>query len=130
MPAKRPPPVHPLTKGDPGSSVHLVGLFGGKTNNRWRLYLSPRLDCYAEFDESDVQDHMPVQAGVGTDATRVVLNRGAQVTFTWSETVAAEDQFNLDARVQAGHSGPEMVAMFANSCITTTCNSNRTMQTP
>jgi hypothetical protein len=115
-----PPEKHPLVDvGDDGrpNYVYLVGLFGGASdtegNTRWRLYLSPRLDSYAEFDAADVVgEPTQVQANSlvpGFDATHVRLKRGAKVDFHYSrhETVTAHDQFDLDARVQ----GPKLTPL-------------------
>ncbi len=124
---------HELVEGQE-ELIYLVGLFDEKdASGRWRLYLSPRLDCYAEFDDRDVRGHRPVTGGgvvPGFDSTCVVLRRGAKVKFTWSETLDADDQFDLDARMCAGRSGPQLMsAMYQpGSCIRTgTCTSDRTI---
>lgn len=124
---------HELVKGSE-ELIYLVGLFDEKDEaGRWRLYLSPRRDCYAEFNDVDVRHHRRVTGGgvvPGFDSTCVVLRRGAQIKFTWTETVDADDQFDLDARMSAGRSGPQLMsAMYQpGSCIRTgTCTSDRTI---
>jgi hypothetical protein len=105
-----PPGKHELIDLGPDDRptyVYLVGLFSGVSEgNKWRLYLSPRLDCYAEFEDGDVVESKQIQANSpapGFEATHVKLRRGAKIDFVYSrrETVTADDQFDLDERMEA-----------------------------
>lgn len=123
-----------MTKRDPDGRpefVHIVGLFAGEQNGRWRLYLSPRLDCWAEFNASDVVEYRQVACDAlvpGYESTCVVLKRSADIRFTWSETVEADDQLDLDVHMSAGRSQPPHIIPFrtmrplSSTCPRTMCN--------
>lgn len=92
---------------DPGTpapaSFELAGLLGDSDRDGYRrLYLNTSLDYYVEFRTEDVltvESVSPDQPPfVGLDATRVALNRDAQVAYVHSRPAAASDAFNIDAR--------------------------------
>jgi len=105
----RPPdPFVAARINDPGApapaSFQLAGLLGDSDREGFRrLYLNTSLDYYVEFRSVDVlavdsvtPDQPPF---VGLDATRVTLNRDAQVEYVRSRA-AAGDAFTVD--VQGG----------------------------
>jgi hypothetical protein len=109
------PPEHPVAQrggdGRPGG-LYLIGLFGGDTDGVWRLYLSPRLDSYAEFAKADVRRTWQIADGglvPGFESTGVILERGARVTFAVSETLTVVDQLDLDVRMAASKQQPSGV---------------------
>ena len=92
---------------DPGTpapaSFEISGLLGDSDRDGYRrLYLNTSLDYYVEFRTEDVltvESVSPDQPPfVGLDATRVALNRDAQVAYVHSRPAAASDAFNIDAR--------------------------------
>lgn len=92
---------------DPGTpapaSFQLSGLLGDSDRDGYRrLYLNTALDYYVEFRSEDVltvESVTPDQPPfVGLDATRVTLNRDAQVAYVHSRPAAASDAFSLDVR--------------------------------
>ncbi len=104
----RPPdPFVAARVNDPGTpapaSFELAGLLGDSDRDGYRrLYLNTSLDYYVEFRTEDVltvESVTPDQPPfVGLDATRVTLNRDAQVAYVHSRPAAASDAFNLDAQ--------------------------------
>lgn len=125
------PPDNRLAERDSDGQpkhVHLIGLFGGVHDGRWRLYLSGRLDCYAEFPADAVRASPQIHAGgpvPGFESTAVVLARGTPVTFTWSETLTANDQLDLDVRMELaqGHSMRRLINARTMSPTTKLCPS-------
>jgi hypothetical protein len=108
-----PPDPHPLAPdpdraGEPPDTFTLTGLYGkSDAQGKWRLYLSPRLDYYAEFHESAVKHHVQVRADSpvkGYSATRVTLKRGEPITFHATEAVVPQSQFDLDIRMEVAAS--------------------------
>ena len=86
----------------PPASFQLAGLLGDSDRDGIRrLYLNTTLDYYVEFKTDDVlavESVTPDQPPfVGLDATRVTLNRDAQVEYVHSRPAAA-DAFNVDAQ--------------------------------
>jgi hypothetical protein len=110
------PPEHPLVASAQRASqtpvaatVALTGLFGRADEpEKRRVYLSAQLNQYAEFRAEDVVRYDDVSAAdspiAGHAATRVTLKRGSPVAFThnWTESLNADDQFDLDVRVATG----------------------------
>lgn len=86
------------------ASFELAGLLGDSDRDGYRrLYLNTTLDYYVEFRTADVlavdsvtPDQPPF---VGLDATRVTLNREAQVEYVHSRPAAAADAFSVDAQL-------------------------------
>ena len=85
------------------ASFELAGLLGDSDRDGYRrLYLNTALDYYVEFRSGDVlavdsvtPDQPPF---VGLDATRVTLNRDAQVEYVHSRPAAPTDAFNVEAQ--------------------------------
>ncbi len=108
----------------PEGFVYLVGLID-KSNgdDNWRLYLTARGDCYAEFKAKDVAYERPVDGGVvpGFISTCIVFRQGANVRFT--ESVTADDQLDLDVRMILGEGGrkvfPARTMTPSASCLKT-----------
>lgn len=106
--AGRPPdPFVAARMNDPGTpapaSFQLSGLLGDSDREGVRrLYLNTTLDYYVEFRSDDVlavESVAPDEAPfVGLDATRVTLNRDAQIEYVRSQP-AAGDAFAVDAQV-------------------------------
>jgi hypothetical protein len=114
------PPEHPLVaslRDDPAGAatptVTVTGLFGRSDDPaKRRVYFSAQLDHYAEFLAEDVIRYESVSAGQspvpGHEATRVTLTQGSRVDFTYArtESVIADDQFDLDIRIGEGTCAP------------------------
>ena len=81
--------------GDPeaGGGAHaLSGFLGrGPEGGRWRLYETPALDSYYEFDEGDVVHSVKHEGELG--GTTVWLKGGAPVTHTVVSSTAAQQSF-------------------------------------
>lgn len=87
----------------PVPTVTLRGLLGDSDREgRRRLYLTTRLDYYAEFATEDVVEVADIPADQppfrGLDATRVALRHGARVDYVSSRIAGPEDEFDLDVR--------------------------------
>jgi hypothetical protein len=114
------PPEHPLvasaqraTQTPVATTVTLTGLFGrAEDPDKRRVYFSAQLNQFAEFRASDVVGYDDVSAAEspvpGQAATRVTLKRGSPVQFTHTQTesLSADEQFDLDARIDTGLVGP------------------------
>jgi hypothetical protein len=102
---------HPLVdrlKPDPGQVakkvVTLVGLPGKSDRASYqRLYLTAKLDYYAEFQisamaytEAVPADQSPI---AGHEATSVTLARDATIQYIWATTTQPMDEFDLDIRL-------------------------------
>ena len=104
-------PQHPLVerlKPDPAQParkiVVLIGLPGNSDRQGYqRLYLSPKLDYYAEFQKSDMVHTETVTADqspiAGHEATRVTITRDATIHYIWASTPQPLDEFDLDVRL-------------------------------
>src|SRR5919202_6369949 len=81
--------------GDPeaGGGAHaLSGFLGrGPEGGRWRLYETPALDSYYEFDGSDVVHSVKHEGELG--GTTVWLRQGAPLTHTVATSAAAQQSF-------------------------------------
>ena len=106
-------PQHPLVdqlKSDPAKPARkfivLVGLPGKSDRaDQQRLYLTAKLDYFAEFPTSAIltadkvpADQSPIR---GHEATRVTIARDATIHYTWASTAEAMDEFDLDVRLGA-----------------------------
>jgi hypothetical protein len=106
-------PQHPLVeqrKPDPNQPakrvLELVGLPGNSDRSGYqRVYLSTKLDYYAEFLDSDIVSTAPVPAAEspfhGYDATRVSIGRDATIHYVRVRSPQPVDEFDLDVRIGA-----------------------------
>jgi len=106
-------PQHPLVeqlKPDPAQParrvVVLVGLPGNSDRSGFqRLYLSTKLDYFAEFPDSDIVSTEAVPAAdspfSGYDATRVSIGRDATIHYVRVRSPQPVDEFDLDLRLGA-----------------------------
>jgi hypothetical protein len=97
----------------PAVNVRVTGLFANSDDpEKQRVYLSSALDYYADFRAEDVVHYEPIAAErspiPGYDATRVTLKRGSPIAFTYMRTqsLIADDQFDIDVRLGPGGSEP------------------------
>lgn len=107
----QPLPQHPLVgrlKPDPAQPAQqfteLAGLPGDSDRaGHQRLYLTARLDYYAEFLVEDIvysETVPPAQAPLpGLEATRVGIRRDATISYTWVRSPRPVDEFDLDVRL-------------------------------
>jgi len=125
-------PQHPLVerlKPDPKQVarkvVTLVGLPGKSDRAGYqRLYLTPKLDYYAEFPFSAMVHTETVPAGQSTianqEATRVTLARDATIQYIWASTPQAVHDFDLDVRLVAQGAAAATFAVAAPNTIALT----------
>jgi hypothetical protein len=111
-------PQHPYVervKPDPSQPakrlVELVGLPGDSDRAGYqRLYLTTRLDYYAEFLTSDMVHAEAVPADrspfPGHEATRVSIDRDATIHYIWARSPQPIDEFDLDIRLGAPRAAP------------------------
>jgi hypothetical protein len=104
-------PQHPLVdqlKPDPSQPakrvVTLTGLPGNSDRAGFqRLYLTTKLDYYAEFLAKDILMTEAVAADEspfpGVEATRVSIQRDATIHYTWAKAAQPLDEFDLDVRL-------------------------------
>jgi hypothetical protein len=102
---------HPLVgrlKPDPAQPAHqlieLAGLPGDSDRAGYqRIYLTARLDYYAEFLIEDVAHSEVVAADqsplAGLEATRVGIRREATINYTWVRSPQPVDEWDLDVRL-------------------------------
>src|SRR4051812_28100907 len=100
-------PQHPLVeqlKPDPSQPAkrvtELVGLPGNSDRDGiQRLYLSTKLDYFAEFPESEIlsTETVPTEASPfsGHDATRVTIARDATIHYVRVRSSQPVDEFDL-----------------------------------
>jgi hypothetical protein len=137
-------PQHPLVdqlKPDPNQPakrvVVLVGLPGNSDRSGYqRLYLSTKLDYFAEFLSSDVVSTETVPASdspfSGHDATRVSISRDATIHYVRVRSPQPVDEFDLDVRLAAPRaptaagteSGRETLCGHPNGCTNGTCHTD------
>ena len=91
--------------------VELVGLPGNSDRPGYqRLYLTTKLDYYAEFLTSDMVHTEAVPADQspfpGHEATRVSVSRDATIHDIWARSPQPVDEFDLDVRLGAPAAGP------------------------
>jgi hypothetical protein len=106
-------PQHPLVeqlKPDPAQParrvISLTGLPGNSDRAGYqRIYLTSRLDYYAEFLTSDIVSSESVPADrspiPGHEATRVSVGRDATIHYVRVRTAQPLDEFDLDIRLGA-----------------------------
>src|SRR6516225_5877451 len=106
-------PQHPLVhqlKPDPSQPakrvINLTGLPGNSDRPGYqRLYLTTRLDHYAEFLTSDMVSSEGVPADQspfpGHEATRVSVARDATIHYIRERSPQPVDEFDLDVRLGA-----------------------------
>jgi hypothetical protein len=121
-------PQHPLVdrmKPDPGQVatklVTLVGLPGKSDRASYqRLYLTAKLDYYAEFQISAMMHTETVPADqspiAGQEATSVSLARDAAIQYIWATSVQPIDEFDLDVRLGARGAVPAVSAISGPTC--------------
>ena len=109
----QPLPQHPLVArlkpdiAQPARQViELVGLPGDSDRaGHQRLYLTARLDYYAELLIEDIvySEAVPADASpiAGQEATRVGIRRDATINYTWVRSPEPVDEFDLDVRLGA-----------------------------
>jgi hypothetical protein len=84
--------------------IDLTGLAGNSDRPGYqRLYLTTRLDYYAEFLASDMLHSEAVAADQspfpGHEATRVSVSRDATIHYIWARSPRPVDEFDLDVRL-------------------------------
>jgi len=104
-------PQHPYVerlKPDPSQParrvIELLGLPGNSDRAGYqRLYLTTKLDYYAEFPTSDIVASETVAAGQspfqGQEATRVSVARDATIHYVWVRSPQPVAEFDLDVRL-------------------------------
>ena len=104
-------PEHPLVerlKPDPSQPAKrvtvLTGLPGKSDRAGYqRLYLTTKLDYYAEFPTSDMVHAEVVPADQspfpGIEASRVSISRDATIHYIWAKSPQPVDEFDLDIRL-------------------------------
>jgi hypothetical protein len=122
-------PQHPLVeqlKPDPTQPakrvLELVGLPGNSDRSGYqRLYLSTKLDYYAEFLDSDIVSTDTVPASdspfPGYQATTVSIGRDATIQYVRVRSPQPVDEFDLDLRLGAptAPAAPVLISP-ANGC--------------
>lgn len=96
-----------------GGSQALSGFLGRSADGgRWRLYETPALDSYYEFDEGDVVHSVKHESELG--GTTVWLRHGAPVKHTIVTSTAAQQSFlqgpMTRAATRAGGAAPQRIA--------------------
>ncbi len=121
-------PQHPYVerlKPDPSRPakrvVELVGLPGNSDRPGYqRLYLTTKLDYYAEFLASDMVHSEAVAADQspfpGQEATQVSVDRDATIHYIWARSPQPVDEFDLDIRLGARAAGPAVAAAATPAC--------------
>jgi hypothetical protein len=134
-------PQHPLVgqlKPDPAQPakrvVVLVGLPGNSDRSGFqRLYLSTKLDYFAEFSASDIVSTETVPAAEsplsGYEATKVSIGRDATIHYVRVRSPQPVDEFDLDVRLGAPvAAAPQLHISPINGC-TDTCPGVATCKT-
>jgi hypothetical protein len=137
-------PQHPLVerlKPDPSQPakrvVVLTGLPGKSDRNGFqRLYLTTKLNYYAEFLASDIVNAEVIPADQspfpGHEATRVSVARDATIHYIRERSPQPVDEFDLDVRLgapaaaAAAQAQPALIISPPNGCIGRTDNTCRT----
>jgi hypothetical protein len=132
-------PQHPYVdrlKPDPSQPakrvVDLTGLPGNSDRPGYqRLYLTTKLDYYAEFLASDMvhSEAMPADQSPfpGQEATRVSVDRDATIHYIWARSPQPVDEFDLDIRLGSPRAAPLAVGLLpathppAHTCIFNGC---------
>ena len=110
-------PQHPFVgrlKPDPSQPaqrvIDLVGFPGDSDRPGYqRLYLTTRLDYYAEFPTEDIVHSEILSADRSPfprlESTRVSVRREATITYTWVRSHQPVNEFDLDIRLGAPSTG-------------------------
>jgi hypothetical protein len=121
-------PQHPLVdqlKPDPSQPakrvIDLTGLPGNSDRQGYqRLYLTTKLDYYAEFLASDMVYSEAVPADQspfpGHEATRVSVARDATIHYIWARSPQPVDEFDLDIRLGAQAAATAAAAHATQAC--------------
>jgi hypothetical protein len=140
----QPLPQHPhveALKPDPAQPAQrltgLTGLPGDSDRTGYqRLYLTAKLDYYAEFPVSDIVSTVDVPADQspfpGLAATTVSIRRDAVIAYTWVKSPQPVDEFDLDVRLGAAAAQPAAGAApglpgptyTCATCLAATCTCN------
>jgi hypothetical protein len=116
--ASQPLPQHPFVerrKPDPSQPAQrvtdLVGLPGDSDRPGYqRLYLTTKLDYYAEFLVQDIvcSEEVAVDQSPfpGLEATRVSVRRDVTINYVWARSPQPVDEFDLDVRLRATRAAP------------------------
>ena len=118
----KPDPTRPARR-----VIDLTGLAGNSDRPGYqRLYLTTRLDYYAEFLTSDMVHTEAVPADQspfpGKEATRVSVSRDATIHYIWARSPQPVDEFDLDIRLgtpspaAAVYAHPARLISPANGC--------------
>jgi hypothetical protein len=96
--------------------VDLTGLPGNSDRPGYqRLYLTTKLDYYAEFLASDMVHSAAVPLDQspfpGHEATRVSVARDATIHYIWARSPQPVDEFDLDIRLGAPGAAPAAPAL-------------------
>jgi len=117
-------PQHPYVerlKPDPAQPakrvIDLTGLAGNSDRPGYqRLYLTTKLDYYAEFLASDMVHSEAVAADQspfpGHEATRVSISRDATIHYIWARSPQPVDEFDLDVRLGAPSATPLVAGLL------------------
>jgi hypothetical protein len=93
--------------------VVLTGLPGKSDREGYqRLYLTTKLDYYAEFRIADMVASQAVAANQSPlpdhDATQVSIARDATIHYTWARSPQPVDEFDLDIRLGPPGAAPSV----------------------
>jgi hypothetical protein len=135
-------PQHPYVerlKPDPSQPakrvVDLIGLPGNSDRPGYqRLYLTTKLDYYAEFLTPDMVHSEAVPADQspfpGLEATRVSIGRDATIHYIWARSPQPVDEFDLDVRLgTAGAAGAALPQKTILNGCTDACHTQVTCAT-
>ncbi len=123
-----PLPQHPFVerrKPDPSQPaqrmIDLVGLPGDSDRPGYqRLYLTAKLDYYAEFLIQDIvsSEALPADKSPfpGLEATRVSVRRDATIHYTRVRSPQPVDEFDLDVRLGTAGVAAPSPAFVTNTC--------------
>jgi hypothetical protein len=121
-------PQHPLVdrlKPDPSQPakrvIVLTGLPGNSDRPGYqRLYLTTKLDYYAEFLTSDMVHAEAVAADrspfPGHEATRVSIGRDSTIHYIWARSPQPVDEFDLDIRLGTVSAAPGILPFPTRTC--------------
>ncbi len=97
--------VRPDPSSPPTPTLSFAGFIGNSDREgRRRLYLTRKLDYYVEFNPEDVLsvETIPADARpfIGQEATRITVQRSAQLEFTRIRSARPLDEYDLDIAVR------------------------------
>jgi hypothetical protein len=115
--------------GAAAGSQPLSGFLGrGTEGGRWRLYETPALDSYYEFDEGDVVHSVKHEGELG--GTTVWLRSGAPIAHTVVSSTAAQQSFlqgpisSAATHAAAAAAAPQVIWPTRLECTWGLCPSN------